>query len=236
MKIAACFSGQLRFFEKSYSFFKDNLLSRFSVDVFIHTWYDPALENKHFEYSHSKKPQGAYSIQDIDRCILLYAPKAIMIDQPITFKPHNKGSRENNACSMFYSVHMSNLLKKKNESISQQKYDWVLRLRFDWAYTSFINLSLLNSDYVYIPDRDKTTTNPNHMHLNDQFAIGSSANMDVYSDAFLFTSNVSSQGNEDILYEILTSKNIVTKDMNWTHCFPPNDLLGMSSFNSLFRE
>ena len=38
MKIALCFSGQPRSYEKGYEYYKKNLLDHYDVDVFIHTW------------------------------------------------------------------------------------------------------------------------------------------------------------------------------------------------------
>ncbi len=38
MKIALCFSGQARSFDKGYDFYKQNLLDHYDVDVYIHSW------------------------------------------------------------------------------------------------------------------------------------------------------------------------------------------------------
>ena len=38
MKIALCFSGEARSFEKGYEYYKKNLLDHYNVDVFIHSW------------------------------------------------------------------------------------------------------------------------------------------------------------------------------------------------------
>ena len=38
MKIALCFSGQARAFEKGYEYYKNNLFAYHDVDIFIHTW------------------------------------------------------------------------------------------------------------------------------------------------------------------------------------------------------
>ena len=41
MKIALCFSGQVRSFEKGYDYYKRNLLDHYDVDVYIHGWKMP---------------------------------------------------------------------------------------------------------------------------------------------------------------------------------------------------
>ena len=236
MNVAACISGQLRFFEKSFELLQTNFLNLYHPDVFIHTWYNPAFENRQFESSHTKASQGSYSSNDLNKCILLYNPKCIAVSEPTNFYSFKIGSRENNACSMFYSIYSANNLKQNYETKNDKKYDWVLRLRFDWAYSNKVDLSLLDTAYIYVPDADQTTSNPNNLHINDQFAIGSSKNMDIYSNAFLHASTVSTQGNENILYNTLVSNNIAVKTLDWQHCFPPNDFYGTGSPNSLFRQ
>jgi hypothetical protein len=44
MKIALCFAGLPRHFEKGYEYYKRNLLDRYDVDVFFHTWDDTEHE------------------------------------------------------------------------------------------------------------------------------------------------------------------------------------------------
>ena len=40
MKIAICLSGQPRYLEYGYFFIKKFILDKYSVDTFIHTWFD----------------------------------------------------------------------------------------------------------------------------------------------------------------------------------------------------
>ena len=46
MKIALCFSGQPRSYEKGYEYYKKNLLDHYDVDVFIHTWDTDDMEDR----------------------------------------------------------------------------------------------------------------------------------------------------------------------------------------------
>ena len=43
MKIALCISGQPRSFEKGYEYHYKNIIENNDVDVFIHTWKSPNL-------------------------------------------------------------------------------------------------------------------------------------------------------------------------------------------------
>ena len=48
MKIALCFTGQARSFQKGFEYYKKNLLDVYDVDVYIHTWQfdgEKELEN-----------------------------------------------------------------------------------------------------------------------------------------------------------------------------------------------
>ena len=40
MKIALCFSGQPRDIDINYNVYRENILNKNDVDVFVHTWWD----------------------------------------------------------------------------------------------------------------------------------------------------------------------------------------------------
>ena len=61
LKIALCFSGQPRSFEKGFEYYQKNLFDHYDVDVFIHTW----------------KCAEANDLVDV------YKPTAIMADEPL---------------------------------------------------------------------------------------------------------------------------------------------------------
>lgn len=241
MKIAVCLSGQLRFFEKSFPLLKVNLIDRYKTDVFLHTWYSSSYENKEFEKSHTEVSQGTYNVGNIEKCLIQYKPISFLIEEPKTFFNFVYGTRENNACSMFYSINACNNLKIMHERLCGSLYDWVIRLRFDWALSNFIDLHLLDQNTIYVPDYNSTSSNIENKHMCDQFAIGSSNNMNVYSETFNTIPNyiVNSKivrGNENILYSNLEKNNIFRQELNWSHMFSPNNSLGMACPNSLFRE
>lgn len=241
MKVAICFSGQVRFFKKSFDLIKKNLLDIYKPDVFIHTWYSCAYEDKQFESTNCKISQGAYKIQDIVECIKLYAPVSTLIEEPKRFFSFGYNTLENNLCSMLCSIHNSNDLKSNNELILGQKYDWVVRMRFDWALVQPLNLEQLDNTFVYIPDYISTTSNPNNPHVNDQLAIGSSQNMDIYAESYknyltLKANNIQTGAGENIIYNTLKTGNVSCRELPWSHCFGCNDALGRGAPNSLIRD
>ena len=46
MKIALCLSGQPRYLDEGFYYLYENILKKYSVDVFIHTWWDNEMKNK----------------------------------------------------------------------------------------------------------------------------------------------------------------------------------------------
>lgn len=242
MKVAVCFSGQIRFYHKSFDLVKKHLLDIYNPDVFIHTWYSPSYENKEFEKTQCKVSQGTYKIQDIQNCIQLYNPISILIEGPKLFFSFGHNTLENNLCSMLCSIYNSNMLKSNNELITRTKYDWVIRMRFDWSLTQPLCLEQLNNEFVYIPDYISTTTsNPNNPHVNDQLALGSSDNMNIYAESFrkylnYKSNNVQTGAGENIIYGTLKDGGVNCKELPWVHSFGCNDALGRGAPNSLIRE
>ena len=80
MKIALCFSGEARSFEKGYEYYKHNLLRFHDVDVFIHTWNTPGVEKILELYKENE--HGTELVKDIERVLNLqtkddeYTPSA----------------------------------------------------------------------------------------------------------------------------------------------------------------
>ena len=62
MKIALCFSGEPRAFEKGYEYYKRNLLDLHDVDVYIHSWKREDRKSTRLNSSHiplSRMPSSA---------------------------------------------------------------------------------------------------------------------------------------------------------------------------------
>lgn len=228
MKIAYCISGQPRFFEKGYEsmflkFIENN--KEHSTDVFIHTWHNPDLVNQQYDSSEwNVGISDTYKENTIDNICKLYKPKKILVERPIDFKikqqyDTNKAKQPTNITfSMFNSIYKSNELKKQAEAEELFKYDFVIRSRFDWFLKEQINIEDLDRNTLYIPNRC-----PTENAYNDQFAIGSSKDMDIYCDTY---NNIEAHwyfdkimlSNESLLYHQL-HKNKVTNIIELTNEF-----------------
>ena len=58
MKIALCLSGQPRFLEEGYSQLYNHLLSRYSIDCFVHTWWSSNMSGVNMTTLPMTNPQG----------------------------------------------------------------------------------------------------------------------------------------------------------------------------------
>lgn len=179
MKIAICLSGQPRWIDVGLG----NLLSVFSnydCDYFVHTWWDNNLSRKKTYLSSNRA--FVWEENTLDKIVKILHPKILMHETPKTFEIFNDVDYEtkdpNSTHSMFYSIMMSNRLKKLFELSNNFEYDLVVRCRFDIEFYNFgLDLQNLNRDKIYM----------SHVGIdfpNDHFAISSSKNMDYYSNLF----------------------------------------------------
>lgn len=223
MRVALCLSGLTRFWQIGYKFYYENLIKEYNPDIFAHIWYDSdPHENKDF--------------------VKAYKPKKISIDKNNQIKLKQKYSRGTsktnkayNIFSFYKSLQASNNLKILYEIENDFRYDWVFRLRIDYALNRKFDLTTLDNNKIHVPndlmERDLIT---------DQFAFSSSKNMNIYSSVYDQLDNYYSSGEdmigEHMLVRHLKENNIYDKrqyhDMN--HPFYPG--IAGSMNNSLIRD
>jgi len=224
--IALCISGQPRSYAKGFEYIKRNLLDYYNVDIFYHTWYNVKTKFNEIEN--------------------LYQPKSFLIDKPLPNTYENKYTRIPSVkfpayftVSAFYSIFQANKLKKEYEQKNNFIYDWVVRIRFDFALNVKIDFDLLDNNKLYLPN---CRMSPDKDFGNDQFAVGSSETLDKYSSTFLYLDkfyfeNKSTMIGEDMLRDNLklhnlTGDKIVYSFMN--NLFPPGEHNG--TWHSLIRD
>jgi len=194
MRIAFCFSAHMRKYKNYFNDYIDNVyypLSKLGeIDVFIHTW--DTLGPKHSWHTFSTGTEGLDLIKtDPIEIASFYNPKTLFIEnyektKPILYlknythkKPGTPALYQEGICSTtvsYYKIWACNELKKDAERREGFKYDIVVRLRPDMRYTKF-RIDRMDFKNVYVQyHRDGVTF--------DQFAIGGSAAMDVYSNCF----------------------------------------------------
>jgi len=187
MKVAICLSGHFRNYELTYSSFMNYIAKPLKADVFIHTW------NK-LGYYNGFRPDSQHLIQsnlDIDKIKNLYMPKKIVVESEDIiqqfildskiYAPHlaNEPKSPGHMASMYYKIMVCNQVRKDYEKETNTKYDCVIRCRPDLQFSNGIQpQNLINLEKISIP------TIQSFNGLNDQFALSSGQNMDVYSDLY----------------------------------------------------
>lgn len=171
MKIALCLSGQPRSYKQAHSYVKKNLLDVYDVHVYAHAWR-PFFSRLMF-------------YEDVQH---LYQPVQFVMEESLPAEtnsdlPVPNASHPANFCtSMFYSIHRADNYRIRTETAINQKYDFVVRSRYDLALNKVIDFSALKPGILYT---SKDTDGPNPL-LNDQFAIADPDTMAIYSSTFLF--------------------------------------------------
>ena len=183
--VALCYSGQIRDFKKCFESHVKHIINvnkDYNFYIFFHCWGDKSLEGQtHFE---GRSDRGFFSVNNIND-VLNCNPDSILIEKPIEFQsdlipeprfPHPI----QNTLSMFYSIMMSNEIKRIFCSIRNIKIDWCLRLRTDLFFQKDFNLDDYDNKYMYI--------NNQYVHtdyaVNDLFSFSSDQNMNQYAQTF----------------------------------------------------
>jgi hypothetical protein len=228
MRIALCFAGLPRHYEKGYEYYAKNLFDlNENVDVFFHTWNDTEHEKvaklyKPKDYSTSEKLDANIINKQYTRCA-----------DAVNFPAYA-------TVSSFFSIYHSCLLKTNYEMRNGFQYDWVIKTRFDYALSvplAFNSLHL-DSSKVYVPH---CRMNVEHDFCNDQFGFSSSNNMNKYMSTYLLMNHFYDQGTimnaEDMLsanlkYHSLIGDRLLYVDMK--NPFPPGSK--NATPHSLIRE
>lgn len=202
-KIAICFSGQMRTWEKTHeaikSFF-DIENSPHIIDTFAHTWnYNTWINNKKvniLEDTQGTKYQDysdvEIALEEIEKFKQVYDFKKFVVHK----KLHNPNTHWDN---FFYSFMYSIFLKRQYEIENNFEYDIVIKTRPD-AIFNFTNSDIFSADYdsnrkfIYKPQAPLSITsclNVNKMpfewfsnNLDDVFFWGDSLSMDLLSDCY----------------------------------------------------
>ena len=238
MKIAVCISGQPRNVERGIKILLHNIIDEF--DVFVHAWWDSKSAETLFTKSNAAKLNDVVSepVDNtwIDMLYKKYNVKKINLESQIDFKVSEnllkrktKYSNAFNIHSGMYSIYKCNELKKQYELENNFKYDWVIRIRFDFGFDKLIEFNEYDNNCIYVPNDCE-----HNFGFNDQFAIGSSKNMDTYSDLYLkidevlnsYNNNIKTTnycptvdlvGHEQLLQQHLENNNLSYKIINFNN-------------------
>jgi len=143
MRVALCLSGLIGSKDGSYSIvhskdykpidceigfehYKEHILSKNDVDVFVHTW----------------------SIDKKDAIMDLYKPKEVIFQKQVDFQISH--INKFTVCSRWYSIMQSVNLKSLYETIHEFKYDCVMIGRFDVAWYTDVIFDNFDMQYMWV--------------------------------------------------------------------------------------
>lgn len=177
MRVALCFSGLPRFLNQTYIYWHRSIVSKYQTDVFVHTWLDPFDQVKN-----SVVKQQVFG---------LFSPRMAQFEMPEIFDvssyqerlwPHRITPQAQ--FSQFLGIKRAQQLRQKTETAFGFQYDIVVRARFDWY------LEQIDFEQNPCVNVARTPTLDGHrfrydqtplVGISDQFAYGSSENMNIYS-------------------------------------------------------
>lgn len=208
MKIALCLSGQPRGLPTSLAALRHGLDVN-NMDIFFHAWYDPSTVGQAYDSAQSSQ-QGRVGIvhPDTETILLGLNPVDYTIEPQKefifarNFKQLPEASQEQMA-SIFYSMYMANMLKKRYELLNNFTYDLVIRARYDLVYRNRIDVTkYIEQAKTMIVTSEKfqglrnTTNFVNGAYtLTDIFAFSSSHNMNVFCDTYPHMTYINTQIN-----------------------------------------
>lgn len=229
MKVALCLSGQSRTFKQCFRSQKKHIIDPLNADIFIHTWTFSGHRDIHSTHNHQydvKKYQNYVNsykyVTPVTDIIRIYKPKNISVEYPNynffinkiksskrygpddgfnkLFDNNNK-YKWFNLLMMYYSIFMSNKLKKQYEDANNFKYDIVIRCRLDLYFKQFIidhTIQQIIENVIFLPPNEDidikfspvmkeqlVKEGPAYMP-NDKLAYGNSLAMDYYSSIYNF--------------------------------------------------
>lgn len=206
MKIALCLSGQPRGLPLSLEALKYGLDVE-NMDVFFHAWFDPSTIGQSYDSAQAHQ-QGRVGLvhPQTEELLLGLNPKDYIFEPQKNFPFTNlfQSSPEANQdrmASIFYSIYMANMLKRRYELLNDFKYDLVIRTRYDLLYEERIDVTKyaqLAKTMIITSEKFQGIRNkPDFTHggytLTDIFAFSSSENMDVFCDTYPHMSFINTQ-------------------------------------------
>lgn len=198
MKVAICFSGQLRFVKEYSQYILPNLIQRYeNVDVYAHLWFSEENLGKPFHHEFMDEYK-----ESPDEFIQIYSPKKCVFEkeyihtQPISpncnerelqsMKPEDRIKSIYRIFSQWYSVQKCYELIEKPED-----YDFIIRIRTDAFIQQPIILEGLNKSLLYVQSGRCAGYDRKY---GDWFALGGPEIMKIfclqtYNDVFTLYKN-----------------------------------------------
>lgn len=229
LKVAFCFSGQLRSFKDVYKIINRNLISHFKdPDIFLTTWEDdPNLLDYKLLYNFSENINFKFfPAQNYDYII----EKINKVKQ---------FSNKFNILNQLFLLKTCNDLKKTQEQKNNFKYDLVFRCRPDAIYLT----SIQNYDFKIIPFLDGTTLSDNINNWNNLFCIVlEPTHMQEYIKPYIHDKNnmivddIIYFGSSEIMDIVCKRFDYIEEYVTQNNVFHPELFFGYTIFKNLKKD
>ena len=157
------------------------------LKVFIHTWKISSDEQYILDSFSGTKTNGSFGTVDLNILSEYNAENILIENYNIKRKKfialresfgEVSGRTDIGIISMYYSIFKSNELKRKYERKNKILFDKVIRMRFDSDFC--------DKELILDPDINsiQVPLGKDWAGMNDQFALGPSKQMDVYSNLY----------------------------------------------------
>jgi hypothetical protein len=185
MKIAVCFSGQIRTGVENYQNIREIFGELYNCcDFFIHTW--DFCKYKSYNLSKISKKPTIEPAEKFEKFKELYSPKKMIVDvNGVGYEAAEKYGIQ----ALWYSFWKSVELKKEYELENNFKYDYVIKFRTDLVLNFHNSVELLNEIITTKPNEFKILNWPNYIPDDntyetaplgtDVFFISKSNEMDI---------------------------------------------------------
>ena len=221
MKIAVCISGGVRYPHLGISSIQKIIPNEY-LKVFIHTW-KITNKNSFLNTLHGIQYKEEDKIVETNLSLLEnYNYETLLIENyetcegrfknlfsSLKFAPQDLQDQvrtDVGPISMHYSIFKANELKRRYEIENNITFDWVIRMRTDSDFRhDSLDMRSLNHN-LNVPAGEDWFDGA----INDQFAIGTSDAMDVYSNLYnnLHTLQSSKYHPETMLFHYLKNMNL----------------------------
>jgi hypothetical protein len=215
MRVAICFSGQLRNVRTTFEqFYRPHVLEpnqHHEIDTFVHAWYDRDTIGQSLITAGGgvgSTPVPGNVIQEVYE---YYNPKTTLLQHQLPFDERNYNDNKypmikpKFTLSKMYSGWMSNQLRLDYETKFGFKYDVIAVARFDWAFLQPIHFDFVTRPGIYHPG-----LNPHGINVG--YIMGDDSSINTYSNLFYDVQRVYDTGVsfcDEILAEAyLTRQNI----------------------------
>jgi len=198
LKIALCFSGEIRDLERTKDYWTD-MIKKYDMDVYASFWDTSNVELgdtvDNFYRIYNAKKVEVESFETFDKSTLSILRKNIK--SPESLMHHLKESCNRfGTMAMWYKIWRANLLTK----MYNVDYDVVIRVRTDILFDE--KMVIENNNMLNVPFGRVTTQNwKNSDGIADLFAYGSPQLMDYYSTCFFYMMEHINDGNYMVPHE-----------------------------------